>query len=83
MLLRVRMGLGHWGLGLRFRLWTDLRRVAGGIEGGPRAWPGAPRWEFGLNSTHTNPGLSCPRPSCSLLLSYARRDSPTYDPYKR
>lgn len=65
----------------------------GGMKAGPvtwpaaslslsRAWPGAPRSGVGLNSMRTDPTPPTPIPSGSLY-SYARRDSPTYDPYKR
>lgn len=41
------------------------------------------RVQGGIGQVHpSQPGLSSPVLPCSLR-SYARRDSPTYDPYKR
>ena len=65
----------------------------GGMKAGPvtwpaassslsRAWPGAHRSGVDLNSMRTDLPPPTPVPSGSLY-SYARRDSPTYDPYKR
>ena len=81
------------GVWPRFRLWTALRR------GGQRDQGRARNLAAAASSMDPVPGLEClgwgngcnsvPTHARSLLVpprslhSYARRDSPTYDPYKR